>query len=222
MTNPESDVDDQSRDVLVIDRAAGNLDRVTVRDCGGDETRDLLMALVGRGWNPVHEHGTAELVLGHDADVSTVVTAVRSDRPTLVAVRETVPTWPGWDPDLLAIGYVPCQFTGAWRLYVREDRGPVIGPLVSRPVTIEDLAELGGTSHDELVEQIVRWRTAAVSRWAELTDRESDDERAQIDGLRDQLAAAHRELLAVRATSSWRVTAPLRALKRLRLGLTSR
>lgn len=95
--------------------------------------------------------------------------------------------------------------TARWSVEVRLDHvatlGPRLGALIL-PDSAEDPADL--------VAEIVHWRTAALTRWSQRTDAE----RGRTDKeLEDELRRAQALLVATQQTLSWRVTAPLRAVR---------
>ena len=77
-----------------------------------------------------------------------------------------------------------------------------------RPVVSPDL------TREQLVEEIVFWRTAALTRWAQ---RASEEGGRTNKDLVDEVAHLKHLLNATQATMSWRVTAPLRAVQSARL-----
>lgn len=214
--------DDLRRASLVIDQVVDALARLTVRDCGSAGSLTLRQSLVRRGWSLVEDEHSAELLLAETTDDETVAAVIETDRPTLVAVRAVGASWPVWDPQLMSAGYAPCQAVGSWRFYVREDRGPAVGPLAARHIDAAELVAVAPGSPEHLLDQVVRWRTAALSRWAEMTGTEDAADGPQVEALRARLDAAVEELSAVRRTLSWRVTTPLRAVQRFRLDHSAR
>jgi hypothetical protein len=75
-------------------------------------------------------------------------------------------------------------------------------------------APLSELTREQLVEEIVFWRTAALTRWANRAVEESG--RTNKD-LEDEVAHLKHLLNATQSTMSWRVTAPLRAVQSARL-----
>jgi hypothetical protein len=76
------------------------------------------------------------------------------------------------------------------------------------PVVSPDL------TREQLVEEIIFWRTAALTRWAQ---RASEEGGRTNKDLVDEVAHLKHLLNATRATMSWKVTAPLRAVQSARL-----
>jgi hypothetical protein len=69
-----------------------------------------------------------------------------------------------------------------------------------------------GDSVRQLTEDVVRWRAAALTRWTDalaVSVPTGPGQSAEAEHLRQELAA-------IRATLSWRVTRPLRAVRRIR------
>lgn len=77
-----------------------------------------------------------------------------------------------------------------------------------------------GRSHREADAALVsalRWKERAVSSWAD-NSRGAAADRAELVDLRGHAHELAAELGAIRHTLSWRVTAPLRGVRRLRPG----
>lgn len=144
---------------------------------------------------------------------------LRRWRPWALVVEATVPnsheqTHGQWEQQVIDAGYVFCLFDGLSRFYVAEERAADLQDALSIPATALD----GYVHHrelalrmlaDELSDEVVRWRTAALTRWAQAVGhgRGTDDDRAVIAALRAEIERTHQ-------TVSWRVTAPLRAARR--------
>jgi hypothetical protein len=140
-----------------------------------------------------------------------------------------------WEPPVTASGYGFCLFDGASCFYVSDEHRHDLGPALSYPAcrsdnytTLEDreLTERLSAIPD-LIEEVTRWRSQAMTRWATAVARLSEisDLRAQLEALRlsyaesehrYQGAAAHaaglqRKIDDFEASTSWRMTRPLRA-----------
>lgn len=160
---------------------------------------ELLAALAVLGWS-----------VRPDADVLIVPAGegvIGPDRPVVVVVLhpETAGErpWPGWDALVPRNGYQGCGRAGRWTWYVRDDQAATLGPLLgSLPVTGPDL-----------VEELITWRTAALTRWAARADEESGRPNKE---LRAELQASRELLAAIQNSFSWRITAPLRGVRALR------
>lgn len=138
------------------------------------------------------------------------------------APRSTEPTHGEWEDIVLAAGYTFCFFDGLSRFYCSAEH-PELQPLLSYPAspldeydtdvdrTRRDTIERLTGENSSLTDELVRWRSRALTRWAERSDappagRAEDQQR---------IAALEKELQATRATLSWRITAPLRAVRGL-------
>lgn len=147
-------------------------------------------------------------------------------RPWILVVESTAPrsteqTHHAWEPQVVAAGWVPCLFDGLSRFYASPDH-PELVDLLSYPACPLDEYDTDADRQrretidrqqrelDRSVAETVRWRTAALTRWAESATRRTDG------GAAEAARAAHleAELDATRRTLSWRVTAPLRAVRR--------
>lgn len=148
-------------------------------------------------------------------------------RPWALVVEATAPrsvraTHEAWEPGVLAAGYEFCLFDGLSRFYVSPEH-PELRDALSRPASPldeydtdvdrqrrETIARLE-QENSNVTEELVRWRSRALTRWAERSDappagRAEDQHR---------IATLEKELAATRATLSWRITAPLRAVRGL-------
>ena len=124
-------------------------------------------------------------------------------RPTVVVVEaisplDLRPTHQLWEPLLLTAGYVHAAFDGLNRFYAAVEHSDLVAAL-EYPVTVLDRYVL----HDS------QWR-----RDSSLRDPQHDELLSAQLRARD----AEQRLDALRQTLSWRVTRPLRAVRRLQLG----
>jgi FkbM family methyltransferase len=154
-------------------------------------------------------------------------------RPWILVVEATkplsnTPTHQAWEGDLLAAGYEFCLFDGISRFYVAAEHAERLRPRLSHPANVLDgftpyhwhrreqefaatRAELDQLrrTHGQVLEDLIRWRGAALARWAEaaVTGGNGGGQPGhEVIRLREELSATH-------ATVSWRVTAPLRAVQ---------
>ncbi len=155
------------------------------------------------------------------------------------APRDVRQTHDRWEHILTDAGYQFCLFDGLSRFYVSGDHLDLLHDL-SYPACPHDVFETMTQQNDRgLIDELrqdlerqrdvaatltrrleertadltalaVRWRTAALSRWADST-MVNHDHRADLH----RIDALQRELDATRHTVSWRVTAPLRVARRL-------
>lgn len=145
---------------------------------------------------------------------------LRHWRPWVLVVEATLPnsdepSHDKWEPSVLDSGYQLCLFDGLSRFYVADEHAPDLKQQLSVPANVLDkylryqdleTSELAKSLTDE----VIRWRSVALSRWADAVSRipKNDHDRALISSLRTELDATHR-------TISWRVTAPLRNIRKL-------
>lgn len=130
------------------------------------------------------------------------------------APRSSRPTHAEWEPDVLAAGYQFCLFDGLSRWYVakeRADLAPALGyPACALDEFTTDRWEQRGQELAAVREELIRWRGAVLARWADAVGGSAGQAGHEVVRLRQELAAT-------RATVSWRVTAPLRAVQERRL-----
>ena len=150
-------------------------------------------------------------------------TAPASDRPTHAA----------WEGIVTGAGYRFCFFDGLSRYYVADEHADALGHRLSYPpCALDDFdtrqvrqltqerdearadaartrEELTATQERVagLVAEAVRWRTAALTRWAQAAGG------ASAYSVNSELGQLRHEVEAMRRTVSWRVTRPLRAVR---------
>ena len=135
-------------------------------------------------------------------------------RPWVLVVEATSPlsaspTHHDWEDLVLAAGYRFCLFDGLSRFYVADEHAADLADRLSYPACPHDNYDTRPArdlraERNELLGEVIRWRALALEGWAASAARGGTSEEAE---------AARRELEAMRATISWRVTAPLRALR---------
>jgi hypothetical protein len=136
----------------------------------------------------------------------------------------TTPTHEQWEHLVLGAGYEFCLFDGLSRFYVAEEHADRLRRALSFPANVldgytpyhvhqreQELAQLR-TTHEEVLQQLIRWRGAVMARWTEAVGAAGSGGRSSHEVVR-----LREELDAMRSTVSWRVTAPLRAVQERRL-----
>jgi FkbM family methyltransferase len=182
------------------------------------------------GWGSRTIHFMTVDVEGTEREVLASVD-LRRWRPWVLVIESTFPlstaeNHSGWEDRVLEAGYRFCLFDGLSRFYVAEEHADGLAPRLGYAACIFDdyvpfaqheaqvradrlqheAAEQKALA-EELADQLVRWRGQVLDRWVE----------ACVGGGSGtpSPAAEHlrRELEAMRATLSWRVTKPLRSVR---------
>lgn len=162
-------------------------------------------------------------------------------RPWVLVVEATapstsVPTHERWEQLVLDAGYQFCLFDGLSRFYVADEHAD-LAPKLSYGASPADRATIYRDlkRQDELValrqrvghvdeglrrteEELVRWRGVAIDGWSEL---QTHAGAVRSGGGDIASAELRRELEAMRATLSWRITKPIRTVRRLQRGIGS-
>lgn len=157
---------------------------------------------------------------------------LRTWRPWVLVVeatrpRSTTTSHAEWEPDLLAAGYRFCLFDGLSRYYVAEEHAD-LAPALSYPFcplddfvtatrreldeTVARLSAQVAGHDDELAsvrDSLRLWRGEALRAWGGGVGREVDE---------DTVRVLEAEVHALRTSTSWRLTAPVRAVGRYLLG----
>jgi FkbM family methyltransferase len=150
---------------------------------------------------------------------------LRKFRPWVLVIESTAPnttvqTHDQWEKDVLAAGYRFCLFDGLSRFYVSEEHAESLEARLAYPACAHDTfveSNLEARAYaiwegrQELIAEVRRWRAEALNWWAATVDAASSSD---LHRVQRELAAARDELAAVRATVSWRVTKPIRAVRR--------
>lgn len=136
-------------------------------------------------------------------------------RPWVLVVEATsplsaAPTHEEWEPVVLDAGYEFCLFDGLSRFYVAKEHAEALAAKLSYPACPHDVYETRASrdsrlERNELLTDVLRWRSVALEGWARQTQRGGASA--------EEVEALKREVEAMRQTISWRVTAPLRALR---------
>lgn len=160
---------------------------------------------------------------------------LRRWRPWVLVIEATepnttTPTHEQWEDLVTGAGYEFCLFDGLSRFYVAEEHADRLRPVLSYPANVLDAfvrfhchrkeqalnaaqTELSRlrSRHEEVLDQLIRWRGAVLARWSEAAGVPGSG------GGGHEVVRLRTELEAMRATVSWRVTAPLRAVQERRL-----
>jgi hypothetical protein len=158
-----------------------------------DDVASLVSALTARGWTSGRGGSVAVLTSG---------VKVPAGGPAVVVVLHDEPhaerAWPGWDERVVAEGYQGCARAGRWTWYVHPERAAALGP------------RLGGLPPSaNLVSELVAWRSAALTRWADRADEESG--RANKELKAELLTTADR-LMQIETSMAWRLARGLRVV----------
>ena len=174
------------------------------------------------GWSPQDDiHFLLVDVEGAEEDVLRSID-LTVWRPWVLVVESTAPnstvsTHDAWEPDVLAAGYEFCLFDGLSRFYVAKGHSTQLRPDLSYPACILDRyvpLHLSEAQHElqELRAQAAHWRAVALTHWADAVA-ESMGHRS---GLADEEVESLRsQLVAIQQTLSWRITRPLRGVRRV-------
>lgn len=146
---------------------------------------------------------------------------LNSFRPWVLVIESTSPnstvqTHKLWETAVLASGYRFCLFDGLSRFYVAEEHAESLEARLSYPACVHDTfieANLEARAYtvwegrQELISEVRRWRAEALRFWAATDDSASLSVQRELTAVRD-------ELVALRSTISWRLTRPIRAVRR--------
>lgn len=164
-------------------------------------------------------------------------------RPWVLVIEATAPNSPEptheeWEPYVLDSGYEWCLFDGISRYYVAKEHAEELRPKLSYPACVlddfipVDVHELKQTlaRTEARWREAGRWRAAALQTWARSAQTANEianlrrllaSESAELTRLRGEAHGAHlavanlqKELAALHASASWKVTKPLRGAKK--------
>lgn len=179
----------------------------------------LEAALVDAGWTPEEDiHFLLVDVEGAEDEVLDTIDLTRW-RPWVLVVESTAPnstesTHESWERGVLDAGYELCLFDGLSRFYVAAERAEALRGRLSYPACVLDgyrthaLDQLL-TERQTLRAQTAHWRTVALTHWADAVAQ------APARGTDGELEQLREQVLAMQATLSWRVTRPLRGVRRV-------
>ena len=226
---------------VVLWRALGDVVAGRYVDlAGGSDAGNLSRGLHERGWSGVvlaedelqadalREQRPGDHVVSSLIDVSTepvhLLVLGRAGAGDLTDVVSRMTPWVVVLPAdateavvaLAAEGYTPALDTGLSRLLLSPQHDE-LAPALRYPATSRDgfvdatTAALQGTV-DELTRELQRWRGLALSSWTTWQPRHTSEWTIHDERERDSLRT---ELERIQQTLSWRITRPLRALRRL-------
>jgi Methyltransferase FkbM domain len=248
--------DERPRDIVV--ESAITSKAITSKE--GATTRRLDRILEDIGWQGLDIHFMAVNTEGSERDVLESID-LTVWRPWILVVEGTGPnrataTGGQWESLVTAAGYRLCLFDGVSSFYVASERFDRLGESLSFPAGARDdystlelreaesaLREAESALRDArteassipvLVAEVARWRTEAISRWADVMATRADKEelvrlRIEFNDLHRRyqtLAREHHELSErchgmflqiqdLHGSTSWRLTAPLRTASRI-------
>ena len=166
---------------------------------------------------------------------------LRRWRPWVLVVEATAPnstvtTHQDWEPQLLAQGYEFCLYDGVSRFYVADEKADLLRAPLSYPACVldnyqtlshttalrerqellEQAADCRTTAirdRRELLQQTAHWRTIALTGWADAVNQAPGTPRGP--GVDAELDRVRAQIVAMQRTLSWRVTRPLRGVRRV-------
>ena len=178
-------------------------------------TKRLDEILDDAGWSPADDiHFLLIDVEGAEGEVLAGLDLQRW-RPWVLVVESTAPnstqtTHEAWEHLVTGAGYDFCLFDGLSRFYVAREHPELVEDLSYPACILDNYVSLARSKaeHEVLAlrAQVVHWRTIALTQWADALSEASGRSRGG-----DEAEQLRRELEAVKATLSWRVTRPLRA-----------
>jgi hypothetical protein len=159
---------------------------------------------------------------------------LRRWRPWVLVIRAIAPdtgqqTHGQWEDLVLAAGYEHCLFDGVFRFFVAAERAIRLRAALSYPANVlddfvphrwrsleEEVTRLRD-AHADVVEQLTHWRGEVLARWSAAAASPAGPSTGSAGRGSHEVVRLKEELAAMRATVSWRVTAPLRAVQQRRL-----
>lgn len=174
------------------------------------------------------EHGGQEQVVhfmlvdteGAEANVLRSVD-LRTFRPWVLLIESTAPnssvqTHEAWEAGVLEAGYEFCLFDGLSRFYVAREHAGVLADHLAYPACVLDnfvevRAQEVWADRQRLRGETLRWRAEALRRWADMQATAGSPE---VEHLRNEVESLRSELVAMQQTVSWRLTKPIRTVRR--------
>jgi FkbM family methyltransferase len=204
-------------------------------------TRRLDAVLEEAGWDELDIHFVTIDTEGSEAEVLRSFD-LRRWRPWVLVIEATVPntcrpSHEAWESGVLDAGYELCLFDGLSRFYVSSERAAALGDRLRQPANVLDdyttreyrhvagelaaaqtalreLQEHTGKELKDLRDELERLRAAHHELSQEHHDLAQEQDRLsqdyhRLDADKQRITG---ELAALRATLSWRLTGPLRAI----------
>lgn len=155
-------------------------------------------------------------------------------RPWVLVVRAIAPdtgqqTHGQWEDLVVAAGYEYCLFDGVSRFYVATERADRLRAALGYPANVlddfvphrwstleQELAQLRD-EHADALDQLAHWRGDVLARWSDAVASPAGASASSTGRGTHEVVRLKEELAAMRATVSWRITAPLRAVQQRRL-----
>lgn len=150
----------------------------------------------------------------------------QANRPWVVVVEATLPmsqteSYAAWEPILLAADYRFAYADGLNRFYVANEHAELL-PAFAYPPNVFDGFVLAAQQQAEAKAQQAEAQSRAAAEQIRLLQAQLESTRKELQAVHQsnhhhwQLAEARaQEIAALRSSTSWRITAPLRAVKQV-------
>jgi hypothetical protein len=227
---------ERPRDVVVQAAAADrDGDRVDIDPNLGVVTKTLDSILHDAGWGGRDIHFAAIETAESEVDILKGLDLTRW-RPWVLVLglgssQDPALVDPAIDELLATDGYGFCLFDGLSRFYVSKERSEQLGTSLSYPACARDLYTTRSyrqsleeaTSIPLLVDDALRWRREALTRWGEAM---AESTEGKWKDRYDELSERHHNTVMLLEdtyrSSSWRVTRPMRYASSIVLRLRRR